>query len=137
MKFNNDFRFDLEVGKEGERLVDNIFKSKRLEVKRDFWIGRTGNIAIEYESRGNPSGISTTQAEYWVIIFAKEYEEKVILILETERLKEVARKYLRDGKIKKMGDSNTSTCVLIPLAEISNFTVHDRAENPKQSHQAT
>ena len=81
MKFNNDFRFDLEVGKEGERLVDSIFKSKRLEVKRDFWIGRTGNIAIEYESRGNPSGISTTQAEYWVIIFAKEYEEKVILIL--------------------------------------------------------
>ena len=125
MNFNNDFRYDLEVGQEGERLVDSLFKSKRIEVKRDSWVGRTGNIAIEYESRGNPSGIATTEAEYWIIIFSKEYEDKVMLVLETTRLKEVARKYFLEGKIKKMGDSNTSIAVLIPLSEISNFTVDD------------
>jgi|TARA_R110002126_G_scaffold116050_3_gene255097 hypothetical protein len=125
MNYNNDFRYDLEVGQEGERLVDSLFKSKRIEVKRDSWVGRTGNIAIEYESRGNPSGIATTEAEYWIIIFSKEYEDKVMLVLETTRLKEVARKYFLEGKIKKMGDSNTSIAVLIPLSEISNFTVDD------------
>jgi hypothetical protein len=125
MNFNNDFRYDLEVGQEGERLVDALFKSKRIEVKRDSWVGRTGNIAIEYESRGKPSGIATTEAEYWIIIFSREYEDKVMLVLETERLKEVARKYLKEGNIKSMGDSNTSKAVLIPLSEISNFTVHD------------
>lgn len=125
MNFNNDFRYDLEVGQEGERLVDSLFKSKRIEVKRDSWVGRTGNIAIEYESRGNPSGIATTEAEYWIIIFSKEYEDKVMLVLETNRLKEVARKYFLEGKIKKMGDSNTSIAVLIPISEISNFTVDD------------
>ena len=125
MNYNNDFRYDLEVGQEGERLVDSLFKSKRIEVKRDSWVGRTGNIAIEYESRGNPSGIATTEAEYWIIIFSKEYEDKVMLVLETTRLKEVARKYFLEGKIKKMGDSNTSIAVLIPISEISNFTVDD------------
>ena len=132
MNYNNDFRYDLEVGQEGERLVDSLFKSKRIEVKRDSWVGRTGNIAIEYESRGNPSGIATTEAEYWIIIFSKEYEDKVMLVLETTRLKEVARKYFLEGKIKKMGDSNTSIAVLIPISEISNFTVDDGAENTKQ-----
>tara|TARA_R110000824_G_scaffold28206_5_gene95059 strand:- start:11626 stop:12003 length:378 start_codon:yes stop_codon:yes gene_type:complete len=125
MNYNNDFRYDLEVGQEGERLVDSLFKSKRIEVKRDSWVGRTGNIAIEYESRGKQSGIATTEAEYWIIIFSREYEDKVMLVLETKRLKEVARKYYKAGKIKKMGDSNTSIAVLIPLSEISNFTVHD------------
>lgn len=125
MNFNNDFRYDLEVGQEGERLVDALFKSKRIEVKRDSWVGRTGNIAIEYESRGKPSGIATTEAEYWIIIFSREYEDKVMLVLETKRLKEVARKYLKDGSVKYMGDSNTSKAVLIPLSEISNFTVND------------
>ena len=125
MNFNNDFRYDLEVGQEGERLVDALFKSKRIEVKRDSWVGRTGNIAIEYESRGKPSGIATSEAEYWIIIFSREYEDKVMLVLETKRLKEVARKYLKDGSVKYMGDSNTSKAVLIPLSEISNFTVND------------
>ena len=136
MNFNNDFRYDLEVGQEGERLVDALFKYKRIEVKRDSWVGRTGNIAIEYESRGKPSGIATTEAEYWIIIFSREYEDKVMLVLETKRLKEVARKYLKDGSVKYMGDSNTSKAVLIPLSEISNFTVHDRTANTIKTNQA-
>ena len=69
MNFNNDFRYDLEVGKEGERIIDSLFKDKLLEVKRDSWVAKSGNIAIEYESRGKPSGIATTEADYWVIIF--------------------------------------------------------------------
>jgi hypothetical protein len=125
MNYNNDFRYDLEIGKEGETLVHKILSEKKLEVKRDSWTGRTGNLAIEYESRGNPSGIATTEADYWVFVLSREYEDKVIIIIETDRLKDVARKYYMNGKTQKMGDSNTSMAVLIPLVEISNFIVND------------
>lgn len=47
MDYNSDFRYDLKIGNEGERIVDEIFKDKKLEVKRDSWVGRSGNIAIE------------------------------------------------------------------------------------------
>ncbi len=123
MNFNSDFRYDLEVGQEGERIVDSIFKDKLIEVKRDSWIHITGNIAIEYESRGKPSGIATTHADYWVIIFSGEYRDNVMLILETNKLKEVARHYYKKGNIKAMGDNNTSLAVLIPINEMHIFAL--------------
>lgn len=125
MNYNGDFKYDLEVGQEGERMVGELFKNKKLEVKRDSWVGRTGNIAIEFKSRNKPSGIMTTQADYWVFIFSKEYQDKVMLIVETQRLKEVTREYAIKGNIKEMGDDNTSMAVLIPIKEISNFAIHD------------
>lgn len=125
MDYNSDFRYDLEIGREGERIVHEIFANKKLEVKRDSWIGRTGNIAIEFKSRNKPSGIVTTEADYWVFIFSKEYQDKVILIVETQRLKDVAREYAIKGSIKEMGDNNTSMAVLIPIKEISKFAVYD------------
>tara|TARA_R110001606_G_scaffold302396_1_gene449876 strand:+ start:206 stop:583 length:378 start_codon:yes stop_codon:yes gene_type:complete len=125
MKYNSDFRYDLKIGNEGERIVDEIFTKKKLEVKRDSWVGRSGNIAIEFKSRNKPSGIVTTQADYWVFIFSREYKDKVILIVETQRLKEVAREYAKLGSIKEMGDDNTSMAVLIPIKEISKFALYD------------
>ena len=62
---------------------------------------------------------------YWVFIFSKEYQDKVILIVETQRLKDVAREYAKKGSIKEMGDDNTSMAVLIPIKEISKFAVYD------------
>jgi|TARA_R110002167_G_scaffold135170_2_gene321526 hypothetical protein len=125
MKYNSDFKYDLKIGNDGERIVDEIFSNKKLEVKRDSWVGRSGNIAIEFKSRNKPSGIVTTQADYWVFIFSREYKDKVILIVETQRLKEVAREYAKLGSIKEMGDDNTSMAVLIPIKEISKFAVYD------------
>ena len=124
MNFNNDFRYDLEIGKEGERIVDSLFKDKLVEVKRDSWVSISGNIAIEYESRGKPSGIATTEADYWIIIFSGGYQDKVMYVFETELLKEVSRRYFKKGSIKAMGDNNTSMSVLIPIKEISNFIKH-------------
>ena len=125
MDYNSDFKYDLEIGQEGERIFGDLFKNKKVEVKRDFWTGRTGNIAIEFESRKKPSGILTTQADYWVFIFAGEYQDKVMLVIETERLKEVTREFAKRGSIKEMGDNNTSQAVLIPIKELSKFAVYD------------
>lgn len=43
------------------------------EVKYDLMVEKTGNIAIEYESRGKPSGIATTKANFWVYKFLGRY----------------------------------------------------------------
>ena len=97
MDYNSDFKYDLEVGKEGERIVADLFKNKTIEVKRDFWVGRTGNIAVEFQSRKKPSGILTTEADYWVFVFSAEYEDKLMLVVETEKLKKVTKVFAIRG----------------------------------------
>tara|TARA_R100001591_G_scaffold110441_1_gene121367 strand:+ start:822 stop:1196 length:375 start_codon:yes stop_codon:yes gene_type:complete len=121
MDYNSDFKYDLEVGKEGERIVADLFKNKTIEVKRDFWVGRTGNIAVEFQSRKKPSGILTTEADYWVFVFSAEYEDKLMLVVETEKLKKITKVFAIRGLIKEMGDNNSSLAVLIPIKELSKF----------------
>jgi hypothetical protein len=126
MKFNNDFKYDLKFGQIGEELIGSIFTDKTIEVKRDNWIYRSGNIAIEYESRGKPSGINKSLAEYWVFIFSGKFNDDIILIIETKRLKTIFDKYFEMGKIKAMGDNNTSLAVLIPVTEITNYKNYEQ-----------
>ena len=78
-----NFDYDLIIGKEGEKLVDHIFKNCKIEVKRDFWTGTTGNIAVEFESRGKPSGISKTKSDYYAFVLAEQYRDEVIIIIKT------------------------------------------------------
>ena len=53
------FDLDLKYGKVREKRVADMLQDKKIEVKseRDMWV-RTGNIAIEYECYGKPSGIT-------------------------------------------------------------------------------
>lgn len=39
-----------------------------VEVKEDVRASDTGNVVIECESRGKPSGIRTTKADFWVFV---------------------------------------------------------------------
>ena len=59
-KLNNDNKFDLDLkyGQMREKQVHNMFYNKKIEVKteRDWW-AKTGNIAIEVECNGKPSGL--------------------------------------------------------------------------------
>lgn len=41
-------------------------KEVYFEVKEDFKWNETGNVAIEYYYRGQPSGIATTTSEYYI-----------------------------------------------------------------------
>jgi hypothetical protein len=118
MEYCNDFKYDLRVGQVGEKLLNEILSLKTIEVKRDSWIYKSGNIAIEYESRNKPSGIAKSQADYWAIIFSGDYKDEIILIIKANRLKEICREYYKKGNIKTMGDNNTSKAILIPITEI-------------------
>ena len=65
MKFNSDFKHDLELGEMAETDFHLMLSEKKIEVKYDRKTKETGNVYIEFESRNKPSGIKTTQADYW------------------------------------------------------------------------
>ena len=60
------FDIDLSYGKVREKQVADMLQNKKIEVKseRGMW-QKTGNIAIEFESYGKPSGIAATESDYW------------------------------------------------------------------------
>src|SRR4051812_44330073 len=65
LEFNNDFKYDLRF-----ETPKGVFT---VEIKHDIRSSSTGNAAVEYECRGKLSGISTTEADFWVYKFGSEY----------------------------------------------------------------
>ncbi len=119
MKYSNSFTYDLSFGEIAEdwvkKLLSNGFK---VEVKNDRLIHKTGNLFIEYESRGKPSGLATTTADYWIYRMS---ELDSALTLPVNSLKDVCRLYFQQKKYLKIGgDNNTSKAFLIPLIKLLN-----------------
>ena len=75
--------------------------------------GKTGNHFLEIESRGEPSGISTTQSDYWVI----QITDDIILTIPT---KEMVRFLSKTYRTVSGGDMNTSKGILVPIKDIIN-----------------
>ena len=115
MKWNNDFRYDLMLGQIKEKQVADILENKKIEIKTDYLAHKTGNIAIEYESRGKPSGIATTEADYYIYIIPHALIKDTMLILDVKELKKITRLYYKINRVCWMGDENTSMAVLIPI----------------------
>ena len=116
--FNKDNRFDMALKKAEirEKELADILGNKLIEIKTDSQWKETGNLAIEFKSRGKLSGISTSEAEYYAFILdANGYTEGVIFI-RTEKLKILTRKYFYTNKVFG-GDDNTSEIILVPIEE--------------------
>lgn len=114
MQFNSDFRYDLKVGQLEEKWLADLLQSKTLEVKRDFKASQTGRVFVEFFCRGKPSGIATTEADHWAFIL----NDGIIIILPTERLKELVEEAQEKGKTISGGDSNVSQGALIKLERL-------------------
>ena len=115
MEFNSDFKYDLKVGQVSEEKLASILSGKKIEVKTDLQAYKTGNVYIEYFSRGKPSGISTSQAEYYCFSLGS-----VMVLIESSELKQKCRKYTNTPRDKKGGDNNTSKGILLPVVELIN-----------------
>ena len=115
----SDFDKDLKYGQDRENRIVSILDAKKtkIEVKteRDWWF-KTGNIAIEVECNGKPSGIMATKADYWIHILADGNKDYCRLIFDTPIVKRLAKKYIKN--IKSGGDGWRSRFVLVPLSEI-------------------
>jgi|TARA_R110000796_G_scaffold173527_1_gene290499 hypothetical protein len=111
MIYNNDFKYDLQLGIKGESLVAKMLSNKKIEVKTDLKANETGNVFIEYESRKKPSGLSTTEAEWFCFVLSNEN----IIFVETKRLKEICRIFFKTRRDVLGGDKNTSKGILLPI----------------------
>ena len=116
---NKKFDKDLKYGQEREnRIVSILDKDKtKLEVKteRDWW-QKSGNMCIEVECYGKPSGIMATEADYWVHILADGDKDFVRMIFDTSTIKKLTKKNMKN--IRSGGDGNKSRFVLVPLSEL-------------------
>jgi hypothetical protein len=119
MLMNNDRRFDIDLkyGQVFEQKVADMLQHSKIEVKteRDMW-KCTGNIAIEFESRGKPSGIATTEAEYWFHNLAIDKDIVMTLVFPTK----ILRNYIAKTMPRQVrgGDDNTSRLYLLNLQDL-------------------
>ena len=113
MKHSNSFYYDLDFGEKAEDWVKEIFsEGGKVEVKFDRMAHLTGNLFVEVYSREKASGISVTQANYWIFLIK---EKSYALIVNTEKLKELCRIVHSTDGLVRGGDNNTSYGVLIPI----------------------
>ena len=100
IELNNDYRYDIKTKlKSGDIVL--------LEVKEDFMCKKTGNVAVEFQCRGKPSGIAKSEADYYVYkVHTAEGEElfsiskqKLLNLIDTEQY----------HTIKVGGDSGSET----------------------------
>ena len=116
MKHSSSFYYDVDFGTEAEDWVKDVFTGGyKVEVKCDRIAHKTGRIYIEVYSRGKESGISTTQADYWIYIIQ---DREVMFLIPVEHLRALCRKYFDMYGFVKGGDNNTSLGVLIPISSL-------------------
>jgi hypothetical protein len=114
MEQNNDFRWDLKVGQLQEQWLGELLENVPIEVKRDFMASQTGNVFVEFFCRKKPSGIATTEAQYWAFILGEE----TVVLLPTVKLKTLARQAYKEGRIIRGGDNGASQGVLINVERL-------------------
>ena len=117
------FDIDLEYGQVREQLVADMLQDKKIEVKseRDMW-QRTGNIAIEYESYGKPSGIEATESDYWFHNLCVGEDTFCTLVFNTESLKKIIGN-LDYKRSVSGGDNNASRMYLLNLQKLFSSDV--------------
>lgn len=112
---NKNWDINLAEGKHAEGEVLKLIKDSTVEVKNDFAVSKTGNLAIEHTCYGKPSGITATQAEWWALVAdGKKYNKELIVLIKTDRLRKLV-----DGKNSvRGGDNYMAEMHLLPIVEI-------------------
>ena len=112
------FDVDLKFGQEKENELQEILHNEPLECKCDKRCIDTGNVFVEFEDRGKPSGISISTAPYYSIGLYKEDREKQIWVLiPTEILKKLMKKY----PVKSGGDNWEARGHIIPKEDLLSY----------------
>lgn len=104
----DDGKYDLLLKK------DDIMKS--FEVKTDFYVksDKDENIFVEFEYKNRPSGISTTEADWWVNYF---YNLKEVWYITTEDLRNLIEEYTFLTTYQSGDDGSNTRGYLIPRNE--------------------
>ena len=129
------FDLDLSYGKVREQRVADMLTDKKIEVKseRDMW-AKTGNIAIEYESYGKPSGINATEADYWFHNLCIGKDTFATLVFDVPSLKRIIEN-LDYKKSVSGGDNNASRMYLLNLQKLFSSDVIKAYKDEQQASQ--
>lgn len=117
------FDLDLAYGKVREQQVADMLTDKKIEVKseRDLWV-KTGNIAIEYECYGKPSGIAATEADYWFHNLCIGDRTFATIVFDVASLKQIIDN-LDYKRTVSGGDNNASKMYLLNLQKLFSTDV--------------
>ena len=120
-EYTSKFDIDLKFGESYEYNIANILSMGKIEVKteRDKW-KKTGNIAIELMNQNNLSGLTITEADWWVHILSFKNNIESVILIPVPKLKKLVKKLVKEDKatIVMGGDDNSSELVLMPIKEI-------------------
>ena len=120
------FDLDLQYGQVREKIVADMLQDKKIEVKseRGMWL-QTGNIAIEYESYGKPSGINATNSDYWFHNLCVGDDVFATLVFETKMLKKIVNTSINENQVRSVsgGDHNASKMYLINIQNLFSQTI--------------
>lgn len=97
---NNTNAYDLRVQYGTDEL--------KIEVKEDFKCGETGNVAVESNCRGKPSGISVTQADLYAYVIHRP-DSKVLTLTRVEDIKDAIQNNRYRGRVDDSGDEGSNT----------------------------
>ena len=122
-KDRKKFDLDLQYGTVREEKIADMLTNKKIEVKseRDIW-QKSGNICIEYESWGKPSGIRATESDYWFHNLCIRKDEYCTLVFHTDTLRKIVDK-LDTFKTVSGGDNNASRMFLVNLQKLFSSDV--------------
>ena len=117
-KDRKKFDIDLEYGTIKEDKIADMLTNKKIVVKseRGMWM-KTGNICIEYQCYGKPSGITTTEADFWFHNLCIEDNIFCTFIFDVPKLKQLIDK-LDFKKSVSGGDHNASRMWLVNIQKL-------------------
>jgi hypothetical protein len=104
------FDMDLAHGEARETAFVQALQSCHVEHKSDQKVRVTGNVFVEYRQKGRPSGIATTEAEWYAI----EYADDAWIVVRTSLLKALARRAPK----RHGGDFNQYEGALVPITHL-------------------
>lgn len=90
---------------------------KRIEVKSDPKSAETGNIVIEIEMGGRPSGLSTTRADLWVI----DTPSAQIWITPADLRQCIMLGEYTPATFTGAGDNVSKRAYLLPVQEVQQY----------------
>lgn len=116
-----NFGWDIHEGEIGEEIVRELLSGKpgMVEVKRDTIVSATGNIAVEYECRGRPSGIMVSTATWWAFVLSgKDFQDEIVIVILTERLRALCDYHIQKRETEPGGDDGQSQMVLLHVPRL-------------------
>ena len=133
-KDRKKFDLDLQYGQVREKIVADMLQDKKIEVKseRGMWL-QTGNIAIEYECYGKPSGINATKSDYWFHNLCVGDEVFATLVFETKMLKKIINASINENQVRSVsgGDHNASRMYLMNIQNLFSQNIINKSVDSK------